>query len=70
MTLSGATTPGQSRPEIMSMKGFSAFHKFQHNWNLTIGLFSVISRILVRGGGSYSSAEMESVYSTAPDDWT
>ena len=31
-------------------------------------LFSVISRTLV-GGGSYPSAEKQSVYSTAPADW-
>ena len=30
-------------------------------------LFSVISRTLVRG--SYFSAEMQSVYSTAPAEW-
>ena len=30
--------------------------------------FSVISMTLV-GGGSYSSTEMQSVYSTAPADW-
>ena len=42
--------------------------KLQHCWNLTIRLFSVISRTLV-GGGSYPSAEKQSVYSTAPADW-
>ena len=42
--------------------------KFQHRWNLTIRLFSVISRTLV-GGGSYPSAEVQLVYSTAPADW-
>ena len=43
--------------------------KLHRCWNLTIRLFSVIYRILVRGGVSYPSAEMQSVYSTAPADW-
>ena len=47
----------------MAMKGYSAY------WNLTIRLFSVIFRALVGGRGSYSSAEVQSVYSTAPADW-
>ena len=39
-----------------------------HYWNLTIKLFSVISRILVEE--SYPSAEMQPVYSAAPPaDW-
>ena len=42
--------------------------KLQHCGNLTIRLFSVISRTLV-GGGSYPSAEKQSVYSTAPANW-
>ena len=42
--------------------------KLQHCWNLTIILFSVISGHLL-GGGSYPSAEKQSVYSTAPADW-
>ena len=40
----------------------------QHHWNLTIKLCSVISRTLI--GGSYASAEVQSVYSIAPADWT
>ena len=36
---------------------------------LSIGqLFSVIARTLVEGDGSYSSAEMQTVYSTTPAD--
>ena len=38
--------------------------KLQHYWNLTIRLFSV-----TLGGGSYPSAEKQSLYSTAPTDW-
>ena len=52
----------------MAMKGYSASPKLQHCWNLTIRLFSVICRTLV-SGGSYPSAEKQSVYSTAPTDW-
>ena len=49
----------------MAMKGTPHSPKLQHTWNLTIRLFSVIYRTLV-GGGSYPSAEVQSVYSTAP----
>ena len=42
--------------------------KLQHYWNLTIRLFSVISRTHI-GWGSYPSIEVQSVYSTAPADW-
>ena len=41
--------------------------KLQHYWTLTIRLFRVISRTLVRE--SYRSVEMQSVFSTAPADW-
>ena len=42
--------------------------KLRHYWNLTIRLFSVISRTLVVAG-IYLSAEVQSVYSFAPADW-
>ena len=42
--------------------------KLQTYWSLTIRLFNVVSRILV-GWGSYPSAGMQSVYSTAPVNW-
>ena len=42
--------------------------KLQHYWILTIRLFRIISRTLIRGC-SYPSAEKQSVYSTAPADW-
>ena len=35
----------------MVMKGYSALPKRQHYWNLAIRLLTVISRILVGGGG-------------------
>ena len=56
----------------MAMKGYSAFPKAptllepHHQMK-----FCDISRTLVRGGGgerSYPSADMQSVYSTAPAD--
>ena len=53
----------------MAMKGRSIFPKPQHYWDLTIRLFSVIYRIFLLGGGSYPSAEVQSVYTTAPADW-
>ena len=43
----------------MAMKVYSS--NIQHHWNLTIRLFSVITRTL--------DAEMQSVYSTTPADW-
>ena len=42
------------------------FPKILYYWNLTIRLFSVILRTKI--GESYPSAEMQSVYSTAPAD--
>ena len=54
--------------EWWQWRGTPHSSKLQHYWNLTIRLFSVISRILV-GGGSYPSAEKQFVYSTAPADW-
>ena len=50
----------------MAIKGAPHHPKPQHHWNLTIRMFSVISRTL--GGVSYPSAEVLSVYSTAPAD--
>ena len=65
MTLSGATTPGQSGPERNGNEGVLRIpQKPQYHWNLTIRLFNVISGTLV-GGGSYSSAKVQSVYSIA-----
>ena len=46
----------------MTMKGHSAFPKFQYC------LKSYHEHLLVCAGGSYSSAEMQLVYSTAPAD--
>ena len=37
--------------EARAINGYSAFAKLQHHWNFIIRLFSVISRILIGGGG-------------------
>ena len=53
-TLSGATTPGQTGPGAMAMKGTPYSPKLQYCWNFTIRLFSVISTtlvVVVVGGG-------------------
>ena len=47
MTLSDATTPSQSGPGSDGNEGIPHSPKLQHYWNLTIRLFSVISRTLV-----------------------
>ena len=49
----------------MAMKEYFAFPKAPALLNLTIRLFSFIFRTLV-GEGSYSTVEMQSVYSMAP----
>ena len=52
--------PGQSRPGSNSNEGGTQhFPKLEHCWNLTIKLFNVISRTLVKKWGSYSSIEMQ-----------
>ena len=69
--------PYLSRPEWTKerkqWRGAPLSPKLQHYWNLTIRLFSVISRTLVGGvgwsGGSYASTEKQLVYSTTPTDW-
>ena len=64
-TLSDTTSPGQSGPGSDGNKHSPTLH---HYWNLTMRLFGVIYRTIVVLG-SYPSAEMQSVYSTAPADW-
>ena len=50
----------------MAMKCIPHSTKFQYYWSLTIKLFNVISTTLIEEGGSYPSAEKQSVYSTTP----
>ena len=67
--LSGATTLGPEWTwEQWQWRGTLYSPKLKQYWNLTIRLFSVIIRTLVRGG-SYPSAEKQSVYSTALANW-
>ena len=58
--------PFQARVDLgaIAMKVCSVFPKAPELLYITIRLFSVISRMLI--GRSYPSAEVESVYSTAP----
>ena len=65
-TLSGATTPGQSRTES---DGNEKVLRILQSTSITgtSPLFSVISRTLVVEG--YPSAVVQSVYSTALVDW-
>ena len=66
MTLSAATTVLMNRPRINGNEGIVFIpQKLRHYWSLTIGLTSVTPRSFGKGG-SYLSAEMQSVYSTAP----
>ena len=72
-TLSGAITPGQSGPGSNVIERVLHIPRSsRHCYNLTIRLFSFISRTLVEGGGSYLSAEVRSVYFTTPANcaWT
>ena len=73
-SLSVTTMPGQNEPGSHGNEGIlHVSQKLQNYWSITIRLFSVISRtlvvVVVVGGGSYPSAEVQSVYSTAPADW-
>ena len=69
MILSGATTPGQSGP---GSNGNEGVLRIPHS-SSTAGtspsdcLVSYLGHSL--GKGSYPSAEVQSVYSTAPADW-
>ena len=61
-SLSDATTPGQSRPGIDGNEGVFGISQS------TIRLFNVIGHSL-GGEGSYTSAEIQLVYSTALANW-
>ena len=69
-TLSGATTPGPSGPRNDGNKGVVGIHK---SFRITGAspsecLMSYLGHTF-SGVGSYASAEILSVYSTAPTDW-
>ena len=62
---------GQSRQGSNGNKGVLCIPpKLQHYGGLTIRLFSVIFRTHVGGEESHPFAEIQSVYSAAPADWT
>ena len=63
--LSVATTPDQSGPGSDGNKGYSAFPQ-------ALELLEPHHQIVwtIVCGGSYPSAEKQSVYSTTPADWT
>ena len=68
-TLSGASTSGQSELGAMALKEYSTFSKSPRldGASPSNGLFSYLGRSL--GGSFYSTAEKQSVYSSAPTDW-
>ena len=55
-------THGEDPVRCCHSRSTLASPKVQHYWNLTIKLFSVISRIIVCVWGSYSIAEMQLVH--------
>ena len=62
-TLSSASTPGQSEYGRNGNEGVLRILQ------ISSSLFNVISRTFFFGWWSFSSAEMQSVYSTSLDDW-
>ena len=69
LALSSATTLGHSRPGCNDNEGI--FQISQSSRAAAPPSDSLVSyiRTLIGGGGSYSSAKMLSVYSTAAADW-
>ena len=67
MTLSGAATPGQSGPGSDGNEGVLRIHHSSSTAGTSPSdcLVSYLGHLL---GGSYSSAEVQSVDSTAPAD--
>ena len=62
-TLSGASTPGQSGPGSDGNEGVFHIPQSSNITGASHQVVNVISRILI-GRGSYTSAEMQSVYSS------
>ena len=65
-TLTGCSTPGQSRPGSNRIE-----RVLQTSESFTIECLMSYIRTLIGGGGggSYSSAEIQSAYSMIPADW-
>ena len=68
-TLSGATTLGQSGPGSDGTKGVLHIPQSSSITGTSLSDCLVSYHDTRWGGGSYSSAEKQSVYSTAPADW-
>ena len=69
MTLSGATTPGQSGARSYGNVGVLSIPQSSSITGTSSSDYLVLYPGLLYGGGSYPSAEKLSVYSTAPADW-
>ena len=67
--LSGATTPGQSRPGSDGNKGVLRIPQSSSIAGTTPSNCLVSYPRHSLRGGSYPSAEKQSVYSTVPADW-
>ena len=69
MALSGATTPGQSGPGSDGNEGLLRIPQSSSTAGTSSSdcLVSYLGHSF--GGGSYPSAEVQPVYSTAPADW-
>ena len=67
-TLSGATTPGQSGPRSNDNKGILCIPQNPSITGAT-PLDCFVSYLGLSLGESHSTAEMQSVYSTAPANW-
>ena len=63
-TLSGVITSGQSEP------GSDCNERVLFIPQSTLRLFSVIYRTLIKGRVVYPSAEVQSMYSSVPANWT
>ena len=69
-SLSGATTPGQSGPGSNGNEGVLRIPQSSSITGTSPLDFLVSYQEHSLVGGSYPSAEVQSVYSTAPTDWT
>ena len=57
-----------AKVDLGAIQGYFPFPQTR-NWSLTIRLFHVVSRILVGEWGSYTSSEIQLVYSIGPAKW-
>ena len=68
-TLSGATTPGQSGPGSNGNERVLHISQISKAQALPSDCLMSYLEHSLGEGGSYSSSEMQSVYSTDPTDW-